>query len=440
MPRPIVRKKFALQPAYASTIDRSHPIGRKVTACIAAHYGAPIQIPEMISGIPGTVASGQINAVMAGAPGKAVRPSTTGSALYWPARSAFCDGSQAFSIEILFTCLGTDAQYSRVFDFGAAQGGGVSGGWDIEAAATSGTFNLVFWSGTTAFTLSPAPLVGLTIGQTYHFVFTYAGTGNQATYYVNTVLGTGTAGANLDATSSANFFYSTYHTAGDLSATSWAIHFARFYQGSQLTYGEVKRLYERPFEMFRPPRRIWTNTVSGGGGVTLALTGVQATSAAGSIGTGQLLTAPLTGTAATSAVGSVSTAQLLTLGLTGVSTTSSAGTVGVIAGGDKAFALTGVQAQTQTGNVGVQGADSTSQGGHFLPLTEKQLRNLKKEERKRRRQEDDREAAKLADARSIEAEIRELAFPTPVKPQEFRVETATDDDEDEDLELILLHS
>lgn len=418
MPRPIVRKKFALQPAYASTIDRSHPIGRKVTACIVAHYGAPIQIPEMISGIPGTIASGQINAVMAGAPGKAIRSSTTSSALYWPARSAFCDGSQAFSVEILFTCLGTDAQFSRVFDFGGAQGGGVSGGWDIEAAATPGTFNLVFWSGTTAFTLSPAPLIGLTIGQTYHFVFTYPGTGNQATYYVNTVLGTGTAGANLDATSSPNFFYSTYHTAGDLSATSWAIHFARFYQGSQLNYGEVKRLYERPFEMFRPPRRIWTNTVSGGGGVTLALTGVQATSAVGSLGTD----------------------QLLTLGLTGVSATSSVGTVGVIAGGDKTIALTGVQAQTQVGNVGVQGADSTSQGGHFLPLTEKQLRNLKKEERKRKRQEDDREAAKLADARSIEAEIRELAFPTPVKPQESSVETATDDDDDEDLELILLHS
>lgn len=208
-----------------------------------------------------------------------------------------------------------------------------------------------------------------------------------------------------------------------------------------LSPDEVYWLYAEPFAgTFTSPKP--TVGVSGGGNITLALTGVQANSAVGSVSTASLFTLALTGTSSTSAAGSVGTDQLVTIGLTGNQAQSAVGTVGVIAGGDKTFALTGTQAQGQAGNVTASGGILVSaQGGHFLPLTEKQLKNLRKEERKRKRRDEDREAARLADAQSIEAEIRELAFPTPIKPQESSVETkSVDDDEDEDLELILLHS
>lgn len=439
MPRPFVRKKFAGQPAYPATIDVSHPLGRKVTAGFSAHLGSATSPIEIISGLPAAKLSGALSSVMGNSVGRALRPSSTSSGVSWTPNSIrqFCDGSKPFSYEWLFTYYASDAQFSRYLDCGGAgAGGGITGGWDVEASASPNIINFVLWNGS-----SPSTTYAMTVvvGQTYHVVFTWDLSGNSPTIYINGQPNPGIAGQVITTANTAQFFYSTYHAAGDLSASGAATHLFRAYHGTVLTPAEVKRLYERPFEMFQAPRRILGNTVSGGGGVTLALTGVQATSAVGSVGTGQLLTVPLTGTASTSAVGSVGSAQLLTLGLTGVSAASSVGTVGVIAGGDKTFALTGVQVQTQTGNVGVQGADSTSQGGHFLPLTEKQLRNLRKEERKRRRQDEDREAARLADAQSIEAEIRELAFPAPVKPQEIRVETKTDDD-DEDLELILLHS
>jgi hypothetical protein len=195
----------------------------------------------------------------------------------------------------------------------------------------------------------------------------------------------------------------------------------------------------------------------------LAPTGVQATSAVGNVGTASLLTIPLTGVSATGQVGTVTPTQgkvadltgveaasaagtvgrdaLVTIGLTGVQATGQVGTVTASTTGSVTLAITGVQAQGRVGTVGVTGAD-VSGGGHFIPLTEKQLRDLRKQERRARKAQDDREAARLADAQSIAADIRASIDPKPlgIAPTVNPIEIAIEDDDDADLEMILLSS
>lgn len=89
--------------------------------------------------------------------------------------------------------------------------------------------------------------------------------------------------------------------------------------------------------------------------------------------------------------------------------------------------------------IGDNGAVQT--GGHFLPLTEKQLRELKKRERRDRQLRDDIDESRKLDADAIEADIRATLAPkqnATIIQQELVVET--EDDEDEDLEFILMHA
>lgn len=195
----------------------------------------------------------------------------------------------------------------------------------------------------------------------------------------------------------------------------------------------------------------------GGGDVTVAATGVSATGSVGTVApstsvsvtgnsaTGQVGTATATptvsatGVSATGSTGSVSLA--IDVPATGVSATGQAGTVTVQAAGDVTVAVTGVQASGQVGSIAVSGGDSVSRGGHFIPLTEKQLRDLRKQERKQRKAEEDRREALRIDADSIAADIRAELLPRtiPVPTGIVPANTVEIDEDDEDLETILLY-
>lgn len=250
----MARASFLRQPSYPAKIDPSHPIGRKVTACISPHYGAPHVRPmEMIRGEPATIAAGAINGVAAGI-GKAFRPNNTTSGVYWTADPRFCDGSKPFSVETLFTFQAADAQFSRLFDFGAASGVG-TGGWDLETTAAGNGLLIVYWNGATPGNNVTA-ISGMVAGTTYHLVVTCPGNGSTTVnVYLNAVLTTSATTQPITTATNTIFSFNTYRTVGDLSCAGIALHLARFYQGYQLTPNEVARLYTRPFEMFRKPRR-----------------------------------------------------------------------------------------------------------------------------------------------------------------------------------------
>lgn len=132
------------------------------------------------------------------------------------------------------------------------------------------------------------------------------------------------------------------------------------------------------------------NASGGGGDVTLALTGVEGTGAAGTVapatdraltgnaGTGAVgtisssRTRALTGNAATAAVGTVSPSTDFTLA--GVQATGDVGTVSVAGSSDVVVALTGVEATGQAGDlideisVGLAGVEGTGQVGDLTDL------------------------------------------------------------------------
>ena len=352
MARSTASKPFLRQPTYASKIDPSHPIGKKVTAAIAAHYGASVRISEMISGQQGTVLAGAINGITAGIIGKTFRPNNTSSSQSWAFSTAFCDMQKPFSVEFLFTYLASDVQYSRVFDCGggASPGTGGSGGWDFEIGADTSTLNVVTWVGNG--NNAPAALItGLAVGRTYHIVWSGQGQSETSLVYINggppTTI---TSASGMPTAPAAVFNYSTYRSNGDLSAAGIALHLARFYQGTQVTGAEVKRLYERPFEMFRRQRRVFTNAIAGGD-VMLALSGSAAAASPGSIAKTSLFTVPLMGSSATAVAGSVaySAGSDLTLSLSGSAATAAAGTLGK--GSLFAIGLSGAAAAAAAGNI-----------------------------------------------------------------------------------------
>lgn len=83
----------------------------------------------------------------------------------------------------------------------------------------------------------------------------------------------------------------------------------------------------------------------------------------------------------------------------------------------------------------------TQVGGHFISLTEKQLRELKKRQRKDDQLQRKLDNSRKLDADAIEADIRQTMFPAgkgTIIEQETVVET--DEDESEDLEILLLYA
>lgn len=94
---------------------------------------------------------------------------------------------------------------------------------------------------------------------------------------------------------------------------------------------------------------------------------------------------------------------------------------------------------TATMAIGIDAAWSSVQpstGGHFLPLTKKQLQDRDKAARKERKRLDTIAQNRRLDADSIAAEMREALAPKTASPV---ILTESNDDEDEDIEWLLLH-
>lgn len=477
MGRPTSSKPFLLQPTYQARIDPSHPIGRKVTAGFSAHYGAAVRITDLISGFPSTVASGALNSVTAGTVGKAFRPSTTSSGVYWspPSVSPYCDGSLDFSIELLLTFIASDAQFSRLLDCGGTAGGvGGTGGWDIEIDFFGNGLGFVGWATTTP-TLNP--IVSMTAGRTYHVVITQKSGLNSPVLYVNGQLVSSTSSNLITTANTAKFFYATYRTAGDLSAAGTALHFARMYQGTIITPSEVKRLYEKPFEMFGRPKRIFSNTLAAGGitGNAAWTEAQDAWAISGSVRidgsaawTESQDTWAISGTVG-NVTGSVAWTEIqdswVGAGQTGVfaaaawteaqdawnvvATLGVFGTASWTEGQDSWNATGTVSLPSVTGDVAwtevqdlwnIQGSFG-AQGGHFIPLTRKQEQALRKRERREREEQEAEWAQRNIDADTLAAEIRSQLLPSKTIAEVINeVETSIDydDDEESDLEMLLL--
>ncbi len=180
-----------------------------------------------------------------------------------------------------------------------------------------------------------------------------------------------------------------------------------------------------------------TLTPSVTGPVTVAITGNAMTAGRGTLGV-QHANA-LTGNATTAGRGTL--APKTTVALTGNAVTAFEGTLTPSQSGPVTVAITGLRMTAFQGTV-IAFNPSANVGGHFIPLTEKQLRELKKRERKDRRTQEDLDQARKLDADSIEAEIRSAVFPqaATVINAEDSVEIADNDPEDADLEVILLYA
>lgn len=478
MGRPIASKPFLRQPTYPATIDPSHPIGRKVTAGFSAHYGSAIGITDLLSGVKSTIGAGAINGVTAAIVGKAFRPSTTTSGVYWspPTLAPYCDGSQDFSIELMLTFIANDAQFSRVLDCGGSgAGGGITGGWDLEIDASGNGLVFTGWVLTTPTT---NPIVTMTAGRTYHIVITQKSGTNSPVCYVNgQPISTGTPNA-ITTANTAKFYYSTYRTVGDLSAAGVAVHFARMYQGTILTPSEAKRLNEKPSEMYRKPRRIFGNTVvgniTGNAAWTEAQDGWAISGQTGVFGSlawiegqdawaisGTISGGGVTGDAAWTEIQDSWSIS----GQTGVFASASwtetqdswnvQGTLGVfgtvawiegqdswnIAGTVSLPSVTGDAAWTEAQDSwNIQGSFG-AQGGHFIPLTRKQEQALRKRQRREREEQEAEWAQRNIDADTLAAEIRSQLLPSKTIAEVINeIETAVDydDDDESDLEMLLL--
>lgn len=268
-----------------------------------------------------------------------------------------------------------------------------------------------------------------------------------------------------------------------------------------LSDAEHAAIAANPWQMLLPkPDLGWLSLDSGGGGnVTAALTGISSTAAQGTLGvknthalTGNASTASegsvkggqplrgnqvaasegalspktvvaLTGNAMTASEGTLTPVIGVTVALTGNSSTAGQGTLGVkhtnpltgnqvtafegtltpSTAGNVTVALTGINMTMRQGTLIAVAPSALGTGGHFIPLTEKQLREQKKRERRDRQLRDDLDESRRLDAQAIEADIRATLAPKGIEQQNpvNYTTNGVDSDEDEaELELLLLHA
>lgn len=189
-----------------------------------------------------------------------------------------------------------------------------------------------------------------------------------------------------------------------------------------------------------------------------AMTGVQGTGSVGTLGVTHKNA--LTGISATGSLGTLTPVTGKTIALTGISGTGGVGTLGVVhknpltgiqatgalgtltpvtSGGAVSVALTGIQGRGFLGILSPFGG--VQPGGHFIPLTEKQLREVKKRERRDSQLQRDLDHSRKLDTDTIEADIRAQMFPSgKITIIEHETVVETEEDEDEDLEILLMHA
>lgn len=113
-----------------------------------------------------------------------------------------------------------------------------------------------------------------------------------------------------------------------------------------------------------------TQADSGGSvDVVVAVTGVSATGAIGSVAVTGTASVSATGVAATGAIGSVSVTGDANVAAAGVSATGAVGSVSV--SGDANVAVTGVSATTAIGSISVETLDELTAGGSGYPVYRK---------------------------------------------------------------------
>ena len=260
MARLILPKPLTFQP-HNPVIDRSHPLGRRITACIDANAGAEIQPVEMVSGLPGawTTATHTIRKNL-GVAGVGISP-THGfnDGVSWPATHAFGDATAGvnFSVEMLLSLNSSlTNNFARTLDFGAAKAGGATGGWDLEDDTSGTDLILAVWNGSSAATFNVTGTMAL--GRSYHLVQTYewvSGTTWNLKAYVNGVIVVNTTCVMSQATSSI-FLYANYQTGGGLASPNKTLNYARIYQGTLLGPSDVHSLYVNPWQVYKAPDRV----------------------------------------------------------------------------------------------------------------------------------------------------------------------------------------
>lgn len=123
-----------------------------------------------------------------------------------------------------------------------------------------------------------------------------------------------------------------------------------YLDNTQRTADELRQLHDNPWQLFLSDRRIWFPTQFGGA-VTVAVTGVQSTSALGTVVVAIPADVAVTGVQTTSALGTVTVVNDVTVQVTGVQSTSALGSVVVEI--PATVAVTGVQTTSAIGDVTV---------------------------------------------------------------------------------------
>lgn len=237
MPYVVIPSKWVKVPDRPVVPSLSDPIGRYVTAQIL-----PITMYREEVGVGWATRIG-LRLGNAGKYGRGYSVSGTGGC-YWAANNRFCSGASDFSIEVIFTIIGTSAQFDRIFERGGAGGG--SGGWDLEFGTSGNFINFTTWGAPDTTQVTPT----LTQGYSYHMVITRSGTS-----IIGYIDGDQYATSTRSFTTSlkVNNFFMCYDSTGANTPDGILIHAMRFYDATVLSAAEVKQLATAPFAMYEQP-------------------------------------------------------------------------------------------------------------------------------------------------------------------------------------------
>jgi len=236
------------QPRLAARLNRKTGYGKLVTAGIAAHYQNGYR--ELVGGELGTAIS-TIPKLSIASGGRGVQAAASNSGMKWTNSDRWAPingGLVGFSVELLFTITGSNAQFDRIFD--NAHGGG---SWDVEFDSPTSSLSAVLWDTGSFYVRNIA--TGLSVGQTCHCVFTfYPGTRDLIGYQNGVTTGTTTLALSSVSTDQPKLF--TYVNTGSNTAQGVALHFLLVYNSTVLSASQVRERYNNLYGIFRVPNRL----------------------------------------------------------------------------------------------------------------------------------------------------------------------------------------
>jgi len=254
----MIRNHFARQPGFQAGLDYTHPIARKITGGVAAHYG--LNAVDIVSGQ---------QAIVCGSPplieDRAGGRATSGSSsrgLRFPTppsgnNARWGDLTLPCSLEFYFSGNNSGVvTFDRGIDLAGIHAGEAGGGWDIEVNSNLTQPNFITWFSSFAFS-QPIAAGSLTRNIPTHVIITTTGNSGGANNWFSWINGVFEAGWFTNTTSAGvfnlhvNCFDDTGSNSGD-----WPFYFFNAYHGTVLSPFEIAQRAARPWDIYRSGGRI----------------------------------------------------------------------------------------------------------------------------------------------------------------------------------------